>query len=232
MADRIALVLDRILNVFIVLTCLLMMLIGGYTFYDRLIHGEILNGGLFPANGKDGPVSADSAFIRNQVGWLTIDDTNINYPIMQGKDNVEYLDKNIYGESNASGSIFLEWSNDKQLQDEFSIIYGQSTMPDLMFGSLDQYLKKDYFDAHQNGMIFTSDHQYEFRVFAAYEAETSDGFIFNPAIRTADSIRNYIKSRAGIYKEPDPDCRIVALSTCTKEKELQRTVVFATISEK
>ena len=230
MSERIVAVLDRMLNVFIVVTCLLMILISGYTFYDRLIHGEVSMGIPFLKD-DDGAVSSGLAFLKNQIGWIKIDDTNIDYPLMQGKDNIEYLNKNPYGEANTSGSIFLEWSNDAQLQDEFSVIYGQHSIPDLMFGDLDQYLNRDYFDAHRNGTITTAEHKYRFRIFAAYKAETSDGFIFNPAIRTADSICNYLKTRAKIYYEPEWQGRVVAFSTCSQENEMFRAVVFGTISE-
>ena len=225
--DRIATVLDHILNTFIVIICVIVTLVGGYTFYDYLSHSGIS----FLQNIKNGPASSDAAFIENQIGWITVDNTSINYPVMQGKDNIEYLNKNQYGEENTSGSIFLEWSNDPQLQDDFSIIFGQHSLADLMFGSLDKYLDRDFFVAHQSGTITTSNHKYKFKIFAAYEAETSDGFIFNPAIRTADSICNYIRTRANIYEAPDSDCRIVALSTCSKENEMFRVVVFGTISE-
>ena len=204
-----------------------MTLVGGYTFYDHVVN----NGISFLPNIKDSSASSETSFIENQIGWITIDNTSINYPVMQGKDNIEYLSKNQYGEENTSGSIFLEWSNDPQLQDDFSVIYGQHSLADLMFGSLDKYLDRNYFDTHKNGTITTSDHKYRIKVFAVYEAEASDGFIFTPAIRTADSICNYIKTRANIYETPDQHYRIVALSTCSEESELFRVVVFALINE-
>ena len=134
MLDRIAAFLDHILNAFIVIICLFVILIGSYTFYDRLIHGEIYNGSSLPANRNEG--------YKDQIGWIRIDDTNINYPVLQGKDNVEYLDKNPDGESDSNGLIFLEWSNDRQLKDEFSIIYGQHLTAEKMFGDLDRFLDK------------------------------------------------------------------------------------------
>ena len=134
MLDKIAAFLDHILNAFIVIICLFVILIGSYTFYDRLIHGEIYNGSSLPANRNEG--------YKDQIGWIRIDDTNINYPVLQGKDNVEYLDKNPDGESDLNGSIFLEWSNDRQLKDEFSIIYGQHLTAEKMFGDLDCFLDK------------------------------------------------------------------------------------------
>ena len=222
--DRIATFLDHVLNVIIVIVCLFMMLIGSYTFYDRLIHGELFNGGSLLTDRNEG--------YENQIGWIKIDGTNINYPVLQGKDNYEYLEKNPKGEIDTDGSIFLEWSNDRLLRDEFSIIYGQHPAPEKMFSTLGRFLERDFFDAHQNGTITVSDHKYSLKIFAAYKVETSNSFIYSPSLRTAESIINFIKTRAEIYKEPDDkNGRIVALSTCSKEKELFQVIVFGTISE-
>ena len=137
--DRIATVLDHILNTFIVIICVIATLVGSYTFYDYLSHNDIS----FLSNRNDSLVSSEDAFIEKQIGWIMIDNTNINYPLMQGKDNVEYLDKDPYGKENTSGSIFLEWSNDAQLRDDFSVIYGQHAIAELMFGDLDRYLDRN-----------------------------------------------------------------------------------------
>ena len=134
MLDRIAAFLDHILNAFIVIICLFVILIGSYTFYDRLIHGEIYNGSSLPANRNEG--------YKDQIGWIRIVDTTINYPVLKGKDKVEYLDKNPDGDSDSNGLILVECSNDRQLKDEFSIIYGQHLTAEKMFGDLDCFLDK------------------------------------------------------------------------------------------
>ena len=59
---------------------------------------------------ENGAVS-ESPITSDMVGWITMDDTNIDYPIMQGEDNTEYLNKDPYGKFSLSGSIFLDSRN-------------------------------------------------------------------------------------------------------------------------
>lgn len=87
------------------------------------------------------------------VAWLTVDNTRIDYPVMQGKTNEEYLNKDPYGEFSLSGSIFLDSRNDKSFGDEYSLIYGHHMEYEAMFGALDGYAGKAFFDAHKTGTL-------------------------------------------------------------------------------
>ena len=53
------------------------------------------------------------AINKDVAGWITIDDTHIDYPVVQGKDDMEYINKDVYGEFSLSGSIFLSCMNKK-----------------------------------------------------------------------------------------------------------------------
>ena len=77
----------------------------------------------------------------NMVAWLTIDDTNVDYPVMQGEDNNEYLNKDPFGDYALSGSIFLDSRNDPEFKDYYSLIYGHHMEHGMMFGAIDEYLK-------------------------------------------------------------------------------------------
>ena len=57
--------------------------------------------------------------------WLTLDGTEVDYPILQGEDNYEYLNKNVYGEFALSGSLYLDSNNSRDFTDKYSLIYGQ-----------------------------------------------------------------------------------------------------------
>ena len=61
---------------------------------------------------------------KDVVGWITIFDTHISYPVVQGKDNQEYLNKDVFGKFSFSGSIFLDYRNACDFTDSYSIIYG------------------------------------------------------------------------------------------------------------
>lgn len=70
------------------------------------------------------------------VGWITMDDTQINYPIVQAKDNDYYLFRNYKGEDMRAGSIFMDHRNDVKSQNRNTILYGHRMKDGSMFGSL------------------------------------------------------------------------------------------------
>lgn len=71
------------------------------------------------------------------VGYLYFPEAGISYPIVQGKDNEEYLKKDVYGKYSNSGSIFLDCMNSSEFTDAKSIIYGHHMRNGTMFGSLE-----------------------------------------------------------------------------------------------
>ena len=99
----------------------------------------------------------DAAVLRelseDAVAWLTVDGTNIDYPVMQGENNSEYLNKDPQGEFSLSGSIFLDSRNEKMFSDPYSLVYGHHMEYGAMFGSLDGYADREYFDAHRTGTL-------------------------------------------------------------------------------
>ncbi|MGO1370457.1 MAG: hypothetical protein ACTHVE_01225 [Senegalia sp. (in: firmicutes)] len=61
---------------------------------------------------------------KNTVGWLQIENTNIDYPVVQAGDNEFYLNHDFYDNYNAHGSIYVDFRNRKDLRDKHTIIYG------------------------------------------------------------------------------------------------------------
>lgn len=83
------------------------------------------------------------------AGWIVIDGTDINYPVVQSKVYQEfYLDHNFDGEEDDAGSIFADARNDLLPPDDNIIIYGHNMKDGSMFGTLQYYLDKDYYDKH------------------------------------------------------------------------------------
>ena len=84
------------------------------------------------------------------VGWLTVDGTSIDYPVMQGGNNLTFLNRNPYGEFSLSGSIFLDSRNSPDFSDEYSIIYGHHMAYGKLFGALDAFLDETYTSSHRS----------------------------------------------------------------------------------
>ena len=168
---------------------------------------------------------------ENQIGWITITDTDIDFPILQGEDNYEYLNKDPYGEFKLSGSIFLDYRNDPEFNDAYSIIYGHHMEHNAMFGSLDQYQEQSFFDTHRTGQITTKNAVFDLKIFAVCTVDDSDQTVFNPVSKTEETMKSALKERALIYAEPDPEGQIVALATCSATEDKERLIVAGTITK-
>jgi len=96
------------------------------------------------------------------VGWITIDDTKIDYPIVQGKDNETYLNRNFFHEETRAGSIFMDYRNDvKSDENKNMIIYGHRMKDGTMFQQLTKYLDQTFVEEHPTFTIDTLYGQYE-----------------------------------------------------------------------
>ena len=98
---------------------------------------------------------------KDVVGWITIFDTHISYPVVQGKDNQEYLNKDVFGKFSFSGSIFLDYRNACDFTDSYSIIYGHHMEYGAMFGDVVEFKNDDYFQEHKTGALFLLDDTYK-----------------------------------------------------------------------
>ena len=234
MAKRLLKVLDKTLDAAILLVCVLLLLIGAYSLLDNLwLYQNANDTSVLNYKPKqDEPVTVEKKISENQVGWLTVDDTGIDYPLMQGKDNYEFLNKDPYGAFSLSGSIFLDSANDPELRDEYSLIYGHHMDRGAMFGALDRYRDSSYFDKHRSGQIVTASMVYELSLFAVASVDATDQTVFDPRARTSEDILAFLSKNALRYEEAREGERIVALSTCTSANNTDRLVVFGTIRAK
>lgn len=91
---------------------------------------------LKPVKGEDAnPSLQDLQNINADVcAWLTIDDTGIDYPVVRGKDDMEYINKDVYGNFALSGSIFLSSANQPDFTDPYNLIYRHHMSNGAMFG--------------------------------------------------------------------------------------------------
>lgn len=85
---------------------------------------------------------------KNLIGWLKIDDTNIDYPVMQTKDNEYYLDHNINQEHDKNGTLFMDKDCDILKPSTNFIIYGHHMKSGQMFGNLNKYKSESYYKKH------------------------------------------------------------------------------------
>lgn len=85
---------------------------------------------------------------KNLIGWLRIDGTDINYPVMQSKDNSYYLTHSFDGKNSTAGALFMDYRSDAVNPTTNTIIYGHNMNNGSMFGSLKNFLSEKYFNQH------------------------------------------------------------------------------------
>ncbi len=152
-------------------------------------------------------------------GWIYLPDTQISYPILQGKDNEMYLRTTWDGIANAAGSIFLEAQNRQNFQDHNTIIYGHNMANGTMFGQLHKYHNQEFLDSHPYVYIATGDSIRRYKIFSAYDADIqSDTFRlqFPSQPRRQQALDSYL-SRSILQADSTPNAEdlILTLSTCT-----------------
>lgn len=104
------------------------------------------------------------------VGWIEIEDTNINYPVLQGNDNEYYLTHNYKKEKSQKGSIFLTKDYDWNLPSDNLLIYGHNIMNGLMFQDLLKYSDKEFYESHPVIRFTTENEDVEFEIFSVFKS--------------------------------------------------------------
>ncbi len=97
------------------------------------------------------PITRNIALLNEQnsdcIGWVYIEGTKVNYPVMYTPNNPEkYLKRDFYGRIMGSGIPFIDARCD--LDSKNIIIYGHNMKNLTMFGGLRKYLDEDYLKAH------------------------------------------------------------------------------------
>lgn len=225
-------ILDKCEDGILFLLCMFLFLIGLYALIDSyLVYQHANDDSLLKFKpGYEGE-EPNREIQGNMVAWLTIEDTKIDYPVMQGETNEEYLNKDPYGDYSLSGSIFLDSRNAADFSDSYSLIYGHHMEGKHMFGELHSYLKENYFGKHRKGELTVGEQKFKIELFAAVTVEATQPIIFNPTEHTEAELLAYIEKNADIYdpavietkKEGD---RLLALSTCKYPDSVERVVVF------
>lgn len=115
---------------------------------------------------------------EDTVGWLTIEGTQIDYPIVQAEDNFHYLTRNFYHEESRAGSVYMDYRNSVRLDAEQNVVlYGHRMRDGSMFENLTKYLDEDFFNAHQTIEFDTLYDSYVGEVFAVYQTLTTFNYI-------------------------------------------------------
>ena len=173
--------------------------------------------------------------------WIKIPGTKVDYPILQNKlDDDYYLNHTVEGKEGLPGSIYTESLNNIDFTDRNTVIYGHDMMDGSMFGDLSRYLASDYMEKHSKLLIYTLEHIYTYKIFAAvtyddrhllhnFDFSREKGLSdFLESISKVRNMHSYINDKISVSSTD----RIVTLSTCTGNEEQRLLVEAVLIDEK
>ena len=160
--------------------------------------------------------------------WIKVDNTNIDYPVVQGKDNSYYLNHDFNKNYLAAGSIFMDCRNDFGV-DKSIVIYGHYMKNKTMFGELHNFKKEKFFNQNNKIKIEHEDKTYTYEVFSVYVQDASKDFLkfYFDSYDEYEDYLNYIKSKSLFKSNVDvsTDDSIISLYTCSYEFDGARTIV-------
>lgn len=168
--------------------------------------------------------------------WVSIDNTNIDFPVLQGETNLTYINTDVYGNFALAGSIFLDSRNDREFHDTFSLLYGHHMANGNMFGDLDKFKEEAFFSKNKTGTLILPDRIYDLEIYACLLVPASENMIFEPQKHqdNIDALLNYVEQNA-LHCDADKTeelrnaaagTQILALSTCSTEFTDARTIIL------
>jgi len=167
---------------------------------------------------------------KDVCAWLYSPDTVINYVVVQGDDNDNYLHHKLDGTYNASGTLFIDCECSPNFSGANTIIYGHNMKDGSMFASLHNYVDQDYYDKHPVMYISTPAGDYKLEIFSCFTCDfDADTYTLSFASEADYSaFLNKMASQSNVKTNVSVDSseRIVTLSTCTYEYDNARYVVM------
>ena len=126
------------------------------------------------------------------VGWMIIDGTQVNYPIVKGKDNSYYLNHSYDKSYNSYGSIFIDYRSNENFSDLNTFIYGHYTSNGSMFGELKKYMEEPFYKEHPFFYILTPNGNYKVDVISAYTDDALSSS-YNAKFNDLNDYQRYIE---------------------------------------
>ena len=175
------------------------------------------------------------------VGWLEIENTNINYPVLQGTDNSYYMTHNYKKEKSKNGSIFLNADYNWNISSNNLLIYGHNLGNGMMFQELLKYEKESFYQEHPVIRFTTAEEDAEYEIISVFKSRVyykSEKNVFryyyfinsesekeyNQFVKNAKNVSLYPIDATANYGD-----QLITLSTCSYHVEDGR---FAVVGRK
>ncbi|MDO5378934.1 MAG: class B sortase [Clostridia bacterium] len=247
---------NRLLSAFVALALLAMGSYAGYALWDNSqiytaaenVRADMLLYKPKVGEEESGPTLSELRAINPDVrAWLTLDNTMIDYPVVQGATNFSYLNTDVYGNFSLAGSIFADTRCDPNFGDRYTLIHGHHMAERRMFGDLDLYKDPKFFEENRTGTLILEDRIYSLVTIACLVAPANDEVFFTPE-RWADDIEEPLSLARETALHADDAMiarlleeneaadggrppQILVLATCSSEYTDARTILLAEMQD-
>ena len=170
------------------------------------------------------------------IGWIRINETNVNYPLLQAEDDDTYMNTDAEGKYSLSGSIFLHCANKPDFSDFNNMIYGHHMEKHMMFGDIGEFTKEQYFNEHPYGNLFFDGKDHGIEFYALMQVDAYNETIFNVCPDTSEEKQAYLLEIIdnALYKRElniTEDDHLVLLTTCTSDMTNGRNVLVGRLTD-
>jgi len=159
------------------------------------------------------------------VGYIKVNNTNINYPVVQTTNNTFYLNHTFDKSNNKAGWVFMDYRNHNDNFDTNTILYAHGRLDNTMFGSLRKVIKEEWYTNPDNYILQYSNDYYstKWQVFSIYRVKETDDYIKTnfSSNEEYNSFINLIKGRS-IYDfniDVNTNDNIITLSSCYNDTD-------------
>ena len=172
---------------------------------------------------------------EDYVCWLYAPGTQIDYPVVHGEDNSYYLKRMFNGESNAAGTLFVDYRNLSEFRDPNTLIYGHHMRNDSMFGTLTDYDEQAYYESHPYMIIMDAEKVYLAELFAGYTTDKRD-HCYDIAISDEEDMLEFLdeaREKSDFLSSVEVDAKdsLVTFSTCAYAFENARYILIGRLVE-
>ena len=154
------------------------------------------------------------------VGYLSVNNTKINYPVVQASTNSYYLNRDFNKRKNSMGWIFMDYRNNAKDLDKNTIIYGHNIKQGIMFGTLKYALNSSWYKKESNQVITfnTPTKNMKWRIFSIYRIPATQDYLKTEFESDEEYMEflNMLKNRSifNFNVELNESSKILTLSTC------------------
>ena len=230
-----------IVNTFVLVVISLLLAFGCYAMWDSgQIHSRASSDRYEKYRPTDEDDGASFEYLQtinpDVFAWLTVYGTNIDYPMVQGRDNIRYVNTSAEGRHSLSGAIFLDYRNSPHFTDFNSIVYGHHMESKTMFSEIAMFSDTDYFNARRYGSLFFDGQEHGLEFFAFVYTDANDSQIFRVNITDQEARQAYLNliMEIGVNIREDMlvtgDDRIILLSTCSPNSTNGRDILIGKIT--